>query len=159
MSLRDTITAGAAAGTAASLVVFAGEQGLSAAGLIEAQMFRYIERLVLPADHGLPPWLLTVIVFLNIFISSAFFGLVLAYIYRISGWDHWLLKAAGFGGILFLIHTSIIPKILESRLLPLFRVPAATMAWQLVSKFIWAFLTGYLLVRWLRKKQGRIPSR
>lgn len=157
--MRDTITVGAAAGVAATLVVFGIGKGLEAAGLIQDLMFPYMERLVLPRNHGMPPWLLTVIVFLNIFISSAFFGFVLAYIYRITGRDYWPLKAAGYAGVLYLIHVSIIPKLWEPRLLPLFRVPAATMVWELSRELIWALLAGYLVVRWLGEKQAQIPSR
>lgn len=144
--MKDTITAGSVAGMIATVALNLVEQALVKVAGIPEEMTPYVSTLILPDPLAVPAYVRFLSVALAVLGASALFGSALAYLYARTGSDFWFLKAIGFGGVLFIVHVSVIPKLWEPRLLAILAQPGV-IPWQLLYKVAWAILTGYLFIR------------
>lgn len=144
--MKDTAIAGSLAGIVASALVVAIEWGLGMAGLLQPVSGEYITILLLPRDLVLSAFVQSLVVAAGTLTGASFFGSILAYFLTLSGRDYRLWKGLWFSGVLFIVHVSVIPKLWEPNLLPLFST-GAIMTWQVVYQVIWAVVTVLLLNR------------
>lgn len=113
---------------------------------------------MLPGGNTVTPLLRWLVVYGTLLIGSAVFGVLLAYVYRWTGRDFWLLKAIGYGGLLVIVHVSMIPRLWEPRLLQIFASPPEVI-WDLISNPGWAILSAYFLQRFWGEIKYPTPSR
>lgn len=158
LDVKDTLAGAAAAGIAATVAIVTAEWALSLAGVIPPVTQLYIATLILPAGQTVPGPGATAAVVLAGLTASAFFAILLAYLLRLTGKDFWLLKGAGYGGFLFIVHVSLIPKLWEPRLAPLFE-SSAVLVWEVVDKVSWSILVAYLLITVFQTNRNFVRSR
>lgn len=114
LSIDDIVVRGAVAGIATSAVQIICELVLQGVGFVKYTTLDYIATLITVRQMSQQVCIaVSVVTFL---ISSSVFGSIISYSRYIIGPRFWYAKGLGIGGVLFVLHDAIIPKIWEPAL-------------------------------------------
>lgn len=154
--MKENLTTGATAGILSTLITGVLEWGLSLTGIIPLVTYQYISLLILPSDLAVSPAVEGATVILSGAAASVVFGMLNAVILMTTGRDYWALKGAAWGGVLFIMHVSLIPKLWEPRILPILSSPEV-IVWELVDRLGWGLINAYLFIALLaRQRHGEM---
>lgn len=150
--MKDISLAGSVAGIATIMIKEVVEFALGVAELVPVgTQYRYVTAMIFPPDLVIPGLMKMIIVTFIHLTVAAFYGTLLAYIGIHTGLRFYLLKGAGYGGLIFINFATICPKLIEPRLLPVLSQPGA-FAWMFVAHVGWGVLSAYLLSKTLAER-------
>jgi hypothetical protein len=153
--MNDPIVTGAKAGVVASVLTLVVEWLLGMTGVLRLITYDYASILILPSAAARSAYERGGTILLAVLTASIFFGVLQVWLYQCTGNAFWVLKGAVYGGLLFITHVSLIPKLWEPRLLPVLNYPGV-FAWEAVSKVGWGILSGYVIER--LSTEQRMPT-
>ena len=137
----DTILRGSIAGFFATLLYVLSDWLLYMLGITPFTVVHYGSVLITPPATEMTTFSFF-IGLIAVTIAGTFVGSILSFIIRNTGMDYFYLKSLGFLFVLWIIHVSILPRVIAPEL---FRVlPLVTVIVNLTIKIIWAITYTYV---------------
>jgi len=138
--LIDTLLRGTIIGFVATIPYILISWVLYTMGISPSTVVHYGAVLITPP--GTPITTLPLLLgLLAVTISGTFMGNVLSLLIRWTGSDYILLKSTGFGIVLWIVHSKVLPAVIEPRLFKI--LPVSMVLQAFIVAGIWGIAAGY----------------